>query len=51
MTNETVTIPKSEYERLKERSQIDWELVDKIKKSLEDVKYGRITEVKPRHAK
>lgn len=45
---EMVTIPRSEYERLKESSQIDWELVEKVKKSLEDVKHGRITEVKPR---
>lgn len=45
-TTETITISKVEYERLKEMSQIDWELVEKIKKSLEDVKQGRITELK-----
>ncbi len=46
MKTELVTIPKLEYERLKEMSQIDWALVEKIKKSLEDIKHGRITEVK-----
>ena len=46
---ETVTISKEEYERLKEMSQIDWKLVEKIRKSLEDVKHGRITEIKPSH--
>ena len=49
MPSETVTITKAEYERLKEMSEIDWELVGKIKKSLEDIKHGRIMEVKPRH--
>ena len=48
MVLETVTIPKIEYERLKEMSQIDWKLVEKIKKSLEDAKHGRITEIKPK---
>ena len=44
-----IQIPREEYERLKEMSQIDWELVEKIKNSLEDVKHGRITEIKPCH--
>ena len=51
MTSETITISKAEYERLKEMSEIDWKLVEKIKKSLEDVKHGRITEIKPRYSK
>ena len=51
MASETMTISKTDYERLKEMSEIDWELVGKIKKSLEDVKHGRITEVKPRRIK
>lgn len=50
MPTETVTISKAEYERLKESSEVDWELVDKLKQSFEDVKHGRITEVKPRHS-
>jgi hypothetical protein len=35
---------KKEYEELKERTEIDWELVEKIKRSLEDIKQGRISE-------
>ena len=41
---ETVTIPKEEYERLKRESEIDMELVNKIKRSLEDIKHGRVKE-------
>ena len=41
---ETVTIPKAEYERLKKEAEIDMELVDKIKRSLEDIKHGRVQE-------
>ena len=44
---ETVTIPKKEYEKLKENSEVDHELVAKIKRSLEDVKHGRVKEWKP----
>ncbi|MFH1774919.1 MAG: hypothetical protein ABH874_08190 [Methanobacteriota archaeon] len=45
---ETVTIPKEEYEELKKKAEIDWELVEKIKRSLEDIKQGRISEWKPK---
>ena len=48
---ETVTIPKVEYEKLKkkaEMAEIDYELVEKIRRSLEDVKHGRISEWKPK---
>ncbi|NOZ58152.1 MAG: hypothetical protein GXO66_01020 [Euryarchaeota archaeon] len=45
---ETVTISKKEYEELKKRAEIDWELVEKIKKGLEDIKQGRISEWKPK---
>lgn len=48
---ETVTISKEEYERLKEMSKIDWELVKKIKKSLEDTKHGGITKIRPKTSK
>lgn len=41
-----VTIPEREYRILLEASQIDKELVEKIRKSLEDVKQGRIKEWK-----
>lgn len=43
---ETVTVPKEEYERLKKESEVDIELVNKIKKSLEDIKHDRIKEWK-----
>lgn len=48
---EMVQIPKAEYERLKQMAQVDWELVDKLKRSFEDIKHGRITEIKPKRAK
>ena len=41
---ETVTIPKEEYERLKKESEVDIELVNKIQRSLEDIKNRRIKE-------
>lgn len=44
----TVTIPQEEYEELKKKAEVDWELVGKIKRSLEDIKQGRIREWKPK---
>ncbi len=41
---ETVTIPKAEYKKLKKETEVDMELVKKIRRSLEDIKYGRIKE-------
>ncbi len=41
---ETITIPKEEYERLKRKAQVDMDLVNKIKRSLEDIKHGRVKE-------
>jgi hypothetical protein len=43
---ETITISKEKYERLRKRSKIDIELVNKIKRGLEDIKHGRIKEWK-----
>jgi len=43
---ETVTISKSEYDRLKELEEVDHELLIKIVRGLEDVKHGRIKEWK-----
>jgi len=43
---ETVTISKQEFEKLKKESEIDFGLVSKIKRSLEDIKHGRIKEWK-----
>ena len=39
---ETVTILKKEYERLKEAQEIDFELLSKIVNGLEDIKSGRV---------
>lgn len=47
MCMETVTIPKAEYDRLKKETEVDMELVHKIKRSLEDIKHGRVREWKP----
>ncbi len=46
MKQETITIPKEEYERLKKLEKIDWELVQSFKNSLDDLKEGRIRRVK-----
>ena len=46
MKQETITIPKEEYKRLKKLEKIDWELVQSFKNSLEDLKEGRIKRVK-----
>ena len=43
---ETVTIPKSEYEKMKKALEVDEELVAKIRKSLENIKEGKIKEWK-----
>ncbi len=43
---ETVTISKEEYEKLKKLEKVDWELVESFKRSLEDVKHGRIRRVR-----
>ena len=53
MKQETMTILKQEKNHLKRKSksskeEIDWEFVNKIKRALEDVKHGRITEWKPK---
>ncbi len=46
MPMKTVTIPKEEYERLKKLEKVDWELVESFKRSLEDLKTGRIKRVR-----
>ena len=43
---ETITISKTEFEKLKKKSEVDIELVAKIKRGLEDIKHGRIREWK-----
>ena len=42
----TITIPREEYDRLKKLEQVDWELVGKFKKGLDDVKAGRVKRVR-----
>ena len=46
MKTQMITIQKNEYLKLKKASEIDFELVKKIKRSLEDIKTGRIKEWK-----
>jgi len=41
---ETVTIPKKEYEKLRETQETDFELLSQLVKSLEDIKAGRVKE-------
>ncbi|HLC86086.1 MAG TPA: hypothetical protein VJG30_02285 [Candidatus Nanoarchaeia archaeon] len=43
---ETVTISKKEYEKLKKKTEVDWELVNHLKRSFKDIKNGRIREWK-----
>ena len=40
-----ITIPKQEYLRLKKLEQVDFDLINQFKKSLEDLKAGRIRRV------
>lgn len=44
---ETVTISKVEYEALKRKSEVDWELVGKFRDSFEALKDGRVIEWRP----
>ena len=39
---ETVTIPKEEYENLKEKAEVDESLLISLVKGLEDIKAGRV---------
>ena len=43
-----VTIPQKEYEELKKATEVDQELVEKLKRSFEDIKHNRLTEWKPK---
>tara|TARA_Y100000034_G_scaffold132581_1_gene195921 strand:+ start:136 stop:276 length:141 start_codon:yes stop_codon:yes gene_type:complete len=40
----TITIPLEDYNKMKEASEVDEELVNKIKRSLENIKEGKIKE-------
>ena len=41
-----ITISLAEYEMLKKNSKVDSNLVNQVKRSLEDIKHGRVTEWK-----
>ena len=43
---ETITIPKEEYEKLKQCQKVDFELLEQIVRGLEDIKAGRVKEWK-----
>ena len=48
---ETVTLTKKEYSQLKKKAEmadIDTELVEKMKRSFENIKHGRVSEWKPK---
>ncbi len=45
MASDTITIPRSEYERLKRLDKVDFELISQLVESLEDAKKGRIRRV------
>jgi len=43
---ETVTIPKQEYEKLKQQASIDLDLLHQLVSSLGDIKEGRVRRVR-----
>ncbi|MDP3026950.1 MAG: hypothetical protein Q8N63_04530 [Nanoarchaeota archaeon] len=43
---ETICIPKSEYEKLKMQANIDIDLLKQFVESLKDIKEGRVRRVK-----
>lgn len=43
MAEQTVTITKKEYKKLKKESEVDRELIEQIKRSLEDLKNKRVS--------
>lgn len=45
MKQETITIPKEEYERLKKKEKIDSELLKDISMGIKDVLEGKVKEV------
>ncbi len=46
MKQETVTISREEYERLKVQAEIDVELLKQLMESFKDIKEGKIRRVK-----
>lgn len=46
MAQETVTIPKEEYQKLKRQAQIDMDILQQLISSFKDIKEGRVRRVK-----
>ena len=46
MVQETVTIPREEYEKLKRQAEIDIDLLEQFLESFKDIKEGRFRRVK-----
>ena len=46
MAQETVTIPKEEYRKLKRQAQIDMDILQQLISSFKDIKEGRVRRVK-----
>ncbi len=46
MAQETVTIPKEEYQKLKKQAQIDMDILQQLISSFKDIKEGRVRRVK-----
>ena len=45
MAADNITIPRSEYERLKKLEKLDYDLIRQFATSLEDLKQGRFKRV------
>ena len=43
---ETVTIPKDEFEKLKQKAELDEELLQELVQGLKDIKAGKVRRVK-----
>ena len=43
MKQETITLPKEEYEKLKKKAEIADDALLQLKLSLEDLKHGRVS--------
>ena len=46
MEKETITISKTEYERLKMQANVDVQLLEQLIESFKDIKMGRVRRVK-----
>ena len=46
MKLETVTIPKKEYQQLKQQAKIDVDLLQQLMSSFKDIKEGRVRRVR-----